>query len=198
MVLQEVVYPVIQGFILFVVMIVVVLMILRLIFNYRDPNPFGAIGKFAYRLKKFTDRIVYPSAGMLAHLRMDTKLAPLLTILGTVVIGYFTLQLFQVLFFTIDGIVANAIGGSVTKIVGFILYGALGLLSLAIVLRIVLSWVMSFTNPVLRFLRKITDPILEPFRRIIPPLGVFDISAIIVLLLLNFLQLAVYSVFNLR
>lgn len=197
MLLQNV-YPVIRGFILFVVMIVVILMILRLIFNYQDPNPFGAVGKFSYRLKKATDRLVYPFAGILAQMRMDTRLAPLVTILGVIVVGYFTLQLFQTLFFTLDGIGRNLIGGSVTQIVGFILYGGLGLLSLAIVIRIVLSWVMSFTNPVLRFLRKMTDPILEPFRRVIPPLGVFDISAIIVLFLLNFLQMAVVGVFDLR
>lgn len=196
MLLQNV-YPIIQGFILFVVMVVVVLMIVRLIFNYQDPNPFGVVGRFSRNLKKATDRLVHPFAGILAQMRMDTRLAPLITILGLIVIGYFTLQLFYTLLYTIDGITANILGGSVTKIVGFILYGTLGLLSLAIVIRIVLSWVMSFTNPVLRFLRKITDPILEPFRRLIPPLGVFDISAIIVLLLLNFLQMAVRGVFNL-
>jgi YggT family protein len=101
------------------------------------------------------------------------------------------------LFFTIDGVASELIGGSITKIVGYILFGALGLYSLAIVIRIVLSWVMSFTNPILRFLRRITDPILEPFRRIIPPLGMFDISPIIVLILLSFLQAAVRGVFNL-
>lgn len=192
------IFPIIRGFIVFVVMIVVVLMILRLIFNYQDPNPFGIIGRFSRNLKKATDRLVHPFAGMLAQMRMDTRLAPLITILGLIVAGYFTLQLFQTLFFTIDGITANILGGSVTKIVGFLLYGALGLLSLAIVIRIILSWVMSITNPVLRFLRKITDPILEPFRRVIPPLGMFDISAIILLFLLNFLQLAVMGVFDLR
>lgn len=192
--LEEQVYPVILGFIVFVVMIVVILMILRLIFNYTDPNPFGLIGKFSYSLKKFTDRIVYPSAGILAHLRIDTRIAPLLTILGAIVIGYFILQLFAMLFFTIDGVAKNLVGGSITRIVGFILYGGLGLYSLAIVIRIVLSWVMSLTNPILRFLARITNPILEPFRRIIPPLGVFDISPIIVLLLLNFLQIAVRGV----
>lgn len=196
--LLQVVYPVIQGFIVFVVMVTVALMLLRLIFNYQDPNPFGAAGRFSRFLKKNTDRIVYPSAGILAHMRMDTRLAPLVTILGVIVIGYFTLQLFFTLFFTIDGIAANMVGGSVSKIVGFLLYGALGLLSLAIVIRIVLSWVMSIGNPVLRFLRKFTDPVLEPFRRIIPPLGVFDVSAIVVLVLLNFLQAAVVGVFDLR
>ncbi len=196
MLLQNV-YPIIQGFILFVVMIVVIVMILRLIFNYKELNPFGFVGRFAYRLKKLTDEIVYPSAGLLAHLRMDTRLAPLLTILGVIVVGYFTLQLFYTLFFTIDGIV-KSLGGEFTKVVGYLLYGALGLLSLAIVIRIILSYVMSFSNPVLRFLRKITDPILEPFRRIIPPLGMFDISPMIVLFLLNFLQAAVAGVFSLR
>ena len=193
----EVVYPVIQGFIVFIIMIVAALMILRLIFNYTDPNPFGYIGKFAFSLKKFTDRIVYPSAGILAQMRVNTKFAPLITILGAIVIGYFVLQLFYYLFFTIDGVARELGGGSITKIFGYILFGGLGLYSLAIVIRIVLSWVMAFTNPVLRFLRRITDPVLEPFRRIMPPLGMFDISPIVVLLLLSFLQAAVRGVFNL-
>lgn len=192
--LLPIVYPLIQGFIVFAVMIIVILMVLRLIFNYKDPNPFGFIGKFAYSLKKYTDGIVYPSAGILAQFRIDTRIAPLLTILGAIVIGYFVLQLFFTLFFTLDGIIDNLLGGSIVRIVGFILYGALGLFSLAIVIRIVLSWVVSFSNPILRFLRKITDPVLEPFRRIIPPLGVFDISPIIVLFLINFLQAAVHGV----
>lgn len=190
----NVVYPVIQGFIIFVVMIVLVLMILRLIFNYSDPNPFSAVGRFSFRLKKFTDRLVYPAAGLLAQMRIDTRIAPLLTILGVIVVGYFVLQLFYTLFFTIDGIAANLVGGSVVKIVGFLLYGFLGLYSLAIIIRIILSWIMPLTNPVLGFLRRLTDPILEPFRRIIPPLGMFDISPIIVLLLLGFLQTAVFTV----
>lgn len=190
----SVVYPVIQGFIYFVVMIVVVLMILRLIFNYTDPNPFGAIGRFSFTLKKFTDRFVYPAARLLAQMRIDTRIAPLIAIFGVIVIGYFILQLFYTLFFTIDGIASNLVGGSIVRIVGFLLYGFLGLYSLAIVIRIVLSWVMPLTNPILGLLRRLTDPILEPFRRIIPPLGMFDISPIIVLFLLGFLQTAVAGV----
>lgn len=172
-------------------------MILRLIFNYRDPNPFSFIGRFSYKLKKYTDRIVYPSAGLLAQMRIDTRIAPVLTILGSIVIGYFILQLFFYLFFTIDGVASELIGGSIIKIFGYLLFGALGLYSLAIIIRIVLSWVMPLTNPVLSFLRRITDPVLEPFRRIIPPLGMFDISPIVVLILLSFLQAAVQGVFGL-
>lgn len=190
----QVVYPVIQGFIVFCVMIVVFLMILRLIFNYTDPNPFGKIGRFSFKLKKMTDRFVYPIASFLARTKVDTRIAPLLAILIFIVAGYFVLQLFFNLFFTIDGVAESIRMGSITRIVGFLLYGFLGIYSLLIVIRIILSWVTSSINKVTRFLMKITDPILEPFRRLIPPLGMFDISPIIVLLLLSFLQTAVAGV----
>lgn len=188
------VFPVIQGFIAFVVMCIVFLMVLRLIFNFTDPNPFGVVGRFAYNLKKFTERIVYPSAGILRQMQINTKYAPLVTILGAIVIGFFINQLFYTIFFMIDGIAENLIGGSVVKIVGFLLYGILGLYSMAIIIRIIFSWIMPPTNPAFVFLRKITDPILEPFRRVIPPLGAFDISPIVVLLILGFLQTAVQGV----
>lgn len=192
--LGQLFFPVIQGFIAFIVMIVVLLMVLRLIFNYTDPNPFGAIGRFAFKLKRFTDRIVHPAAVVLAQFRIDTRIAPLISILVACVLGYFTLRLFGGVFRMVDGIIEGARSASITMIVGHILVGFLTIYSLLIVIRIVFSWVMSFTNPVMRFLRKITDPILEPFRRMIPPLGVFDISAIIVLFLLNFLAVAVEAV----
>ncbi|HEV8158337.1 MAG TPA: hypothetical protein VGP58_04855, partial [Pyrinomonadaceae bacterium] len=94
------VFPVIQGFIAFVVMCVVFLMILRLIFNLSDPNPFGVVGRFAYNLKKFTERIVYPSAGILRQMQINTKYAPIETILGAIVIGFFISQLFYTIFYT--------------------------------------------------------------------------------------------------
>jgi YggT family protein len=43
----------------------------------------------------------------------------------------------------------------------------------------------------MRFLLRVTDPVLLPFRRIIPPVGMFDISPIIVLFLLQLFQRAV-------
>ncbi len=189
-----VVYPVIQGFIVFVIMIIVVLMVLRLIFNYTDPNPFGVVGRFSFKIKKYTDRMVYPVASFLARMKIDTKIAPLITILVFCVIGYFILQLFFNLFSTVDGVALSIKEASITHLVGNLLYGFLGIYSLLIVVRIVLSWVTTYQNAVLRFLLKITDPILEPFRKLIPPLGMFDISPIIVLFLLRFLQIAVAGV----
>ncbi|HRH43888.1 MAG TPA: YggT family protein [Pyrinomonadaceae bacterium] len=193
--LMSLVYPIIKMIVVSVVMAIVVLMLLRLLITYLDPNPFGAVGRFAYKVKRFTDKLVQPSTDFLFKLNITTKIAPLITILVFCIFGYFTLQLFGNVLFTIDGVTISAASGNVIKIIGFLLYGLLGLYSLLIVMRIIFSWFMSFMNPVMRFLMRITDPILVPFRRLMPPIMMFDISPIIVLFILGFLQTAVAAVF---
>lgn len=190
----DLVYPVVQTLIIAVVMIIVFLMVLRLISNYSDPNPFGALGKLSYNLKKFTDRVVQPSAMFLARVGIDTRIAPLVTILVFCVFGYFTLQIAWTVLFTIDGVAASIAGGNLVRLVGFLLYGFLGLYSLAVIMRVIFSWFMSSVNPVMRFLMRVTDPILLPFRRLMPPVMMFDISPIIVIFILGFLQTAVAAV----
>jgi YggT family protein len=192
--LTPLIYPIFQTLIIAVVMVVVVLMALRLVFNYTDPNPFGAVGRFAYKLKKFTDRMVEPSAMFLARLRINTKIAPLVTIFAFCIFGYFILQFVAIVLETIDGVGRSVANGNLVHLIGFLLVGFLGLYSLLIVVRIVFSWFMDWSNKLMRFLRRMTDPILEPFRRIIPPLGMFDISPIIVLFILHFLRIAVAGV----
>lgn len=188
------IYPVVQTLVIAVVMAIVFLMVIRLIFNYTDPNPFGAMGKFAYNLKKLTDRIVQPSASFLARVGIDTRIAPLVTILVFCVFGYFTLSLFSEVLFTSDRLVEGVANGNLVRIVGAILYGILAIYGLAVVMRVIFSWFMSYTNPLMRFLVRITDPILVPFRRLLPPVMMFDISPIIVIFILNFLKIAVAAV----
>ncbi len=189
------IYPIFQAIVIAIVTIVALLMMVRLILNYIDPNPFGAVGRFEYFLKKKTDGIVRPSANFLAGLGIDTKIAPLITIFAFCIFGYFFLELLFNVFFTIDGVTSSVIEGNLVRLIGFSLYGFLGIYSLLIVMRVVFSWFMSWMNPLMRFLMRITDPILEPFRRVIPPIGVIDISPIILLFILWFLQRAVAGVF---
>ncbi len=55
--------------------------------------------------------------------------------------------------------------------------------------RAILSWVSPDPyNPIVQFINSSTEPILEPVRRRIPPLGMFDVSLMIVILVLYFLQ----------
>lgn len=187
-------YVLLRYAIVAVVLVVTTAMILRLIFNYADPNPFGSLGKFSYWLKKKTDKIVRPAAEFLGAFRMDARIAPLISILGICVVAYFLLQLVWNVLYMLDGVADSLATGRVAALIGYLLYGLLAIYSLLIVIRIVFSWVMNYTNPVLRFLIRVTEPVLGPFRRIIPPLGMFDISPIIVLFLLGFLQSAVEGV----
>ena len=67
--------------------------------------------------------------------------------------------------------------------------GALTLYTWILIIRVLMSWVNPDPyNPIVQFLHKMTDPILEPARRIIPTIGPFDISPIVVLMLLQALQ----------
>ncbi len=63
-----------------------------------------------------------------------------------------------------------------------------GFLNLAILIRVLLSWVDQNPYPDSRWkelLYQVTDPILEPLRRNIPPMGMFDISPIVAFLILG-------------
>ena len=66
----------------------------------------------------------------------------------------------------------------------------LQLYSLALLARIVLSWIpnVSRSNPFVYFLYQITEPVLEPVRRVIPPLATFDISPLVVFIGIRILQ----------
>jgi YggT family protein len=59
----------------------------------------------------------------------------------------------------------------------------------AIILRIVLSWISPDPrNPVTLVVGQITEPVMAPARKILPPMGGLDLSPIIVLLLIQFVQ----------
>jgi YggT family protein len=171
------------------------LLLLRLIFNYSDPNPFGKVGRFGFKLRKLTEKWVYPAARFFAMYRIDTRLAPLLTMFIGLVFTYFAMQIVGNTFFVIDGLTAGVVAGRPMVLVGFVLYGLLSVLVLFIFIRFLASWFVFTRNTFLGFVTRVTDPILLPVRRIIPPLGMFDISAMLVLMLIGFLQSIVLNIF---
>ena len=63
------------------------------------------------------------------------------------------------------------------------------LLNLAILARVLLSWVrVNPYHPAVELLYRITEPILAPLRRVIPSIGMVDISPVIALILLQIIQ----------
>ena len=72
-------------------------------------------------------------------------------------------------------------------IIFMILGEALRLYTYAILVYILLTWVPgSLETPIGRFFERICEPYLSQFRRFIPPVGMFDFSPIIALLVLHF------------
>lgn len=171
------------------------MLLLRLVFNFTDPNPFGSIGRFGFKVRKATERWVYPSARFLANFRIDTRFAPLLTMFIGFVLTYFFMQIVGNTFFVIDGLTAGIITGNPKVLVGFILYGLLSVLVLFIFLRFIASWFVFTRKTFLAFVIKVTNPIMLPVQRLIPPIGMFDISAMIVLVLIGFLQSIILNIF---
>jgi YggT family protein len=188
MTIFEQIYELIWYAVATAIMFLVVLMLLRTLVNYADLNPFSWPAR---TIRSLTDPLVHPVRRGIVRAGLDAKIAPLITILIAILLGYIAVQLVQAVMFTLAGIVASLQLGAIIKLVGFLLYGLLAIYSLLIFMRIIFSWGVSSVNPVMRFLFRVTEPVLAPFRRLIPPLGMFDISPIVVLLLIRLFQEAI-------
>jgi YggT family protein len=70
-----------------------------------------------------------------------------------------------------------------------------------VIATVIVSWLIAFNvinlhNPFVRqvayILAQLTEPLLDPIRRVLPSLGGLDISPVILLLLLYFLQRLIF------
>ncbi|GAB62501.1 MAG: YggT family protein [Candidatus Jettenia sp.] len=69
---------------------------------------------------------------------------------------------------------------------GVFLGKLISLYEIALLIRIVLSWVPHNPyNQAIQFLYKITDPVLNPVRKLIPPIRGIDFSPVIVFIALG-------------
>ena len=172
-----------------VIVAVIAVVLLRLIVNQINPNPFGWT---SLTIRRLTDPLISPVRRALAGFGVDPKYAPLVTILATILLGWFSLQLVTSIANTVAGILFALGKHAVVPIIGYLLYGLLSFYSLLIFIRIVFSWVtVSYANRLMRFLINATEPLLGPLRRIVPLVGAFDISPIIAFIVVWILQAAV-------
>ena len=186
------VYMFIQYAVEAVVLGVVALMLVRLLLNFADLNPFSRPVIFVRRL---SDPLVNPVRRGLLQFGFGPNITPLVVILISILLGWFVLQLAQSVLLTFAGVVESVQAGRFIAVVGYLLYGFLTVYLLLITIRIIFSWgSVSSTNRVMRFLVNATDPVLLPMRRLVPPLGVFDISPLVVILIIYLLRTAVAAV----
>jgi len=68
--------------------------------------------------------------------------------------------------------------------------------ALLLILNILFSYMLDFYNPVRQMLERIIGPLLNPIRRNVPPLGMFDLSPVILYLLMYALKAALQNLLN--
>ena len=171
-----------------VILVVIALMLARLILNKADLNPFS---RPVILIRRWTDPLVNPVRRPIVQMGFSPNVAPLVVILIAILLGYFASQFIGTMLFTVRGLILSVTRRAPISFVGYIIFGALAGYSLMIFARIIMSWGVSPHNRLLHFLIRMTEPLLGPFRRVIPPLGMIDISPIVVLFLLDLLQRAV-------
>lgn len=186
------VYQFVWFVIVAVICAMIALMLVRFVMNYADLNPFS---RPVILVRRLTDPFVNPVRRALAGFQISPNGAPLVTILLTILAGYFALMLAGGVLNTAAGVVlslASGRAGGVVALVGYLLYGLLTVYSLLIFIRIIMSWGRaSHTNRLMRFLARATDPLLVPLRSMIPPVGMFDISPIVAFVIIWLFQGAI-------
>ncbi|ELU9850674.1 YggT family protein [Vibrio cholerae] len=90
-------------------------------------------------------------------------------------------------------LVLIASGGAVTFSADFLFLGLLslikatgGLLFWVLLIRAILSWVSQGRSPIEYVFHQLTEPMLAPIRRIIPVMGGFDLSILVLFIVLQF------------
>ncbi len=82
-----------------------------------------------------------------------------------------------------------AVLGNLIMALAQVLHLLLNVYMLLVIARAIISWVSPDPyNPIVNFLYRATDPVLRYMQRIIPPLGGIDLSPILVLIVIVFLD----------
>ncbi len=87
-----------------------------------------------------------------------------------------------------------AAGTTVFGAIAVLIKESFSLLFWVVVIRAILSWFSQGRNPMEHLLHQLTEPLLNPIRRIIPPVGGLDLSVLVLLLGLQFLEILVQNV----
>jgi YggT family protein len=81
------------------------------------------------------------------------------------------------------------IGGAFSFALFNVIQMIISMVYFIVIIRVLLSWVSPDPyNPIVQIIYGITEPILKPFRRILPPIRGMDLSPILLIMALVFLQ----------
>ena len=65
-----------------------------------------------------------------------------------------------------------------------------------VILSVILSYFMDPYHPVRRGLNSVVEPMLAPIRRVVPPVGMIDLSPLILILLIQLIKQVIISLLS--
>lgn len=147
-------------------------------------SPFGALGRFS---RSALDPLIAPVESRIIRAGGGTQSAPwwafvFVFLAGVVVL--FTLGFVRDILVGMYYASSRGPGGLVRLAVGW----TFGILQLAILVRVVTSWIGGSFSAVGRFATALTEWFLAPLRAVLPPFGNLDLSPIVAWFLLGFIQ----------
>jgi len=139
-------------------------------------SPFGPAARF---FRKTVDPAIAPVERAVVRSGGLPTAAPLWTLLAVVIGGIVVLSLLGFLRDNIVGLL-SAFSNGPRAILALIVTWTIGFLQLALIVRVISSWVR--ISPYSRWIRwsfTLTEWLVAPLRKRLPPLGMFDISPIV-------------------
>lgn len=116
--------------------------------------------------------------------------------IASLLLAYLLQVVENLLLFTIQGIQINPLvllWHSLGSLLTLILY----IYFFAILVQVIISWVSPGTyNPATALIHHITEPVMRPARKILPPFSGFDLSPILVFIVINLLIMFIPVVFG--
>ena len=163
----------------------IIVLMLRFILQQMRADFYNPISQF---IVKATSPVLNPARKIIPGFG-GIDLATIIVVIAFIAIKIFIIAL-------LSGYTPSVLALLLTGIRDFITL-ALNVFIFAIIIQVILSWVNPDPyNPVAGILSSITKPVLSPFRRVIKPVGGLDLSPLVALITLMFIERLVVYLFN--
>lgn len=81
------------------------------------------------------------------------------------------------------------------ELIPYLISRFIQLVILLVIIQAVLTFFVPPYHPVRQFFDRIVEPMLKPIRRLIPPVGMFDFSPIILIVILQIINMLIRNIF---
>lgn len=155
----------------------------------RRLNPFSSVARFCRRV---IDPMLAPIESRVVRAGGIPSQAPWWGLAAVVVIGVLLIVLLQGVRSTILEIEFAAAGGTIAM-AAMLVDWAFEALKLALIVRVVVSWIGMRYSWWARLSYTLTDWLVKPIARVLPPFGMMDFSPLAAYLVIYVVQIAVMS-----